>query len=43
LVRGTRCQQLLEAGEEKTGVARFVKIGFVPPAAEIGDPGKMRA
>ena len=27
---------LLEAGEQKAGVARFVKIGFVPPAAEIG-------
>jgi len=33
----------LEAGEQKAGVARFVKIGFVPPAAKIPDPGKMHA
>ena len=35
--------QLLEAGEQESGVARFVKIRFVPPAAEIADPGQMRA
>ena len=35
--------ELLEAGEQKAGVARFVKIGFIPPAAEIGDPGQMHA
>jgi hypothetical protein len=35
--------ELLEAGEQKAGVARLVKIGFVPPAAEIADPRQMRA
>ena len=35
--------ELLEAGEQKAGVARFVEIGFIPPAAEIGDPGQMHA
>ena len=30
--------QLLETGEEEPGVARLVKIGFVPEAAEIADP-----
>jgi hypothetical protein len=34
---------LLEAGEQKAGVARFVKIGFVPEAAEIGHPGQVHA
>jgi hypothetical protein len=32
--------ELLEAGEQESGVARFVEIGFVPPAAEIADPGQ---
>jgi hypothetical protein len=27
--------ELLKAAKEKAGVAHFVKIGFVPPAAEI--------
>jgi hypothetical protein len=35
--------KLLEAGKQESGIARFVKIGFVPPAAEIADPRKMRA
>jgi len=35
--------ELLEPGEEESGVARFVEIGFVPPAAEIADPRKMHA
>jgi hypothetical protein len=30
--------ELLEAGKQKAGVARLLKIGFVPPAAEIADP-----
>ena len=33
----------LEAGEQESGVACLVEIGFVPPAAEIGDPRKMQA
>ena len=33
----------LEPGEQESGVARFVKIGFVPPAAEIADPRQMHA
>src|SRR5712671_5935932 len=32
--------ELLEAGEQESGVPRFVEIGFFPPAAEIADPGK---
>jgi len=43
LVRGNPLPELLEAGEQKAGVARFLKIGFVPAAAEIGDPGQMHA
>jgi hypothetical protein len=35
--------KLIEAGEQKAGVARLMEIGFVPPAAELGDPGKMHA
>jgi hypothetical protein len=35
--------ELLEAGEQEAGVARLVKIGFLPPAAEIADPRQMRA
>jgi len=35
--------ELLEAGEQESGVARFVEIGFVPPTVEIADPGQMRA
>jgi hypothetical protein len=30
--------ELLEASEQETSVAGLVKIGFVPPAAEIADP-----
>ena len=26
--------ELLEAGEQEAGIARLVKIGFIPPAAE---------
>ena len=29
---------LLEAAKQESGVARLVKIGFVPEAAEIADP-----
>ena len=42
-MRGTTndpAPEFLEAGEEKAGIAGFLKIGFVPPTAEIGDPGK---
>jgi hypothetical protein len=28
---------LFKAGEQKAGVARLKEIGFIPPAAEIGD------
>ena len=35
--------ELLEAGEQEAGVARFVEIGFLPPAAEIADPGQVHA
>jgi hypothetical protein len=30
--------QPVEAGEQKSGVARLMKIELVPPAAEIADP-----
>jgi hypothetical protein len=33
--------ELLEAGKQEAGVAPFVEVGFVPPAAEIADPGQM--
>ena len=35
--------ELLEAGEQKAGVACLVEIGFVPKAAEIADPRQMHA
>jgi len=35
--------ELLEAGKQEAGVTRLVKIGFVPLAAEIADPGQMHA
>jgi hypothetical protein len=34
--------EVLEATEQKAGVARFLEIGFIPPAAEIGNPGKVK-
>ena len=35
--------ELLEAREQKAGVTRLKEIGFVPPAAEIGNPREMHA
>jgi hypothetical protein len=35
--------ELREAREQKAGVAGFLKGGFIPPAAEIGQPGKVQA
>ena len=35
--------ELLEAGKQEAGVTRLVKIGFVPLAAEIADPGQVHA
>jgi hypothetical protein len=35
--------ELLEAGEQEAGIVRLVEIGFIPPAAEIADQGKMDA
>ena len=37
LVARNPLPEFLEAGEQKSGVARFVEIGFVPEAAEIAD------
>jgi len=33
----------LDRARQRANVARLVKIGFVPPAAEIADPGQMHA
>ena len=35
--------KLFKAGEQKAGIARLVKIGFIPPAAEIAGPRKVDA
>jgi hypothetical protein len=35
--------KLLKAGKQKAGVARFVEIGFIPPAAEAANPGQVHA
>src|SRR5437899_1892586 len=35
--------ELIKAGEQKSGVARLEEGDFVPPAAEIANPGKVQA
>src|SRR5258707_7352376 len=35
--------KLTETGPQKAGLARFLKSDLIPPAAEIGNPGKMQA
>src|SRR5271163_4727796 len=42
-ITGHAQPKLIEAGEEKPGLVRFLKADLIPEAAEIGDPGKMQA
>ena len=35
--------EMVETGEQKARVARLEKVDFLPPAAEIGGPGKMQS
>ena len=42
-ITGHAQPELFEAGQQKAGLARFLKIDLIPPAAEIADPGKMHA
>jgi hypothetical protein len=41
LVARNPAPELVKAGEREAGVARLVKIGLVPPAAEIANPRNM--
>jgi hypothetical protein len=34
---------MIETGQQKASLARFLKVDLISPAAEIGDPGKMQA
>jgi hypothetical protein len=42
-ITGHTQPKLIETGQQKAGLARFLKADLFPPAAEIGDPGKMHA
>ena len=43
LIIGHPQPKLIETGQQEAGLARFLKADLIPPAAEIGDPGKMQA